>query len=153
MAHPFNPRYGLVVVPVTLQGPHREVTVQLALDTGATATVINRRSLQYVGSQVDKEGKPAEITTGSGIEIALEIRLNEIQALGKATYGFPVLCHTLPANATVDGVLGLDFLRGERLVIDFRAGLLALELMAYAHPDHWRRTGVSDCLAVGAAGA
>lgn len=127
MAYPFNPHYGLVVVPVTLRGPRREVAVQLALDTGATATVINRRSLQYVGSQVDREGTSAEITTGSGIETVLEIRLNEIKALGKAAYDFSVLCHTLPASATVDGVLGLDFLRGERLVIDFRAGLLALE--------------------------
>ena len=40
---------------------------------------------------------------------------------------FPVLCHDLPSTVTVDGVLGLDFLRGGRLKVDFRAGLLSLD--------------------------
>ena len=127
MSFPFNPHGGLIIVPVTLGGTHREVIVELALDTGATTTVINENALQYAGFQLDEEGRPAEITTGSGIESVLEVQLNSIHALGKMKTDFSILCHNLPPSATVDGVLGLDFLRGERLVIDFRAGHLVLE--------------------------
>lgn len=127
MSFPFNPRGGLIIVPATLCGPQREVIVELALDTGATTTVINQQALQYAGFELNEDGRPAEITTGSGIESVLEVRLDSIHALGKIEIDFATLCHNLPPSATVDGVLGLDFFRGERLVIDFRAGLLALE--------------------------
>ncbi len=127
MAVPFNPHGGLIIIPVTLGGPQREVIVELALDTGATTSVINQSALEYAGLELDEVGEPAEITTGSGIESVLEVRLGSIHALGKIEADFPILCHNLPPSATVDGVLGLDFLRGECLVIDFLAGLLALE--------------------------
>ncbi len=38
----------------------------------------------------------------------------------------PIVCHTLPSSAVIDGLLGLDFLRGQSLTIDFRNGLLTL---------------------------
>jgi hypothetical protein len=37
-----------------------------------------------------------------------------------------VLSHTLPSSATIDGLLGLDFLRGQMLSIDFRQALVSL---------------------------
>ena len=40
---------------------------------------------------------------------------------------FPIVCHTLPPSAAVDGVLGLDFFRGTRLVLDFRKGLVTVD--------------------------
>ncbi len=47
-------------------------------------------------------------------------------ALGRQRALFSVLVHTLPASPMIDGLLGLDFLRGEILTIDFRAGTLTL---------------------------
>ena len=40
---------------------------------------------------------------------------------------FPALSYTLPSSASVDGVLGLDFLRDRRLIVDFRASAITLE--------------------------
>lgn len=37
---------------------------------------------------------------------------------------FPMLCHTLPPSATVDGLLGLDFFRGERFILDLHKGII-----------------------------
>jgi hypothetical protein len=37
-----------------------------------------------------------------------------------------VLSHTLPPSATIDGLLGLDFLRGKKLTIDFRQADVSL---------------------------
>lgn len=67
------------------------------------------------------------MTTASGLEVAPMITLERLEALGRQRDHFPVLCHTLPVSAGVDGVLGLDFLRGHRLTVDFRIGLVTLE--------------------------
>jgi hypothetical protein len=36
------------------------------------------------------------------------------------------LGHTLPPSAGVDGLLGLDFFRGQVLTVDFHKGMIAL---------------------------
>jgi hypothetical protein len=38
-----------------------------------------------------------------------------------------VVCQDLPPGANVGGVLGLDFLRGSILTVNFRSGRLSLE--------------------------
>ena len=65
-----------------------------------------------------------QITTGSGVEFAPRIVIKKVEVLGRSLDNFPMLCHTLPPSATVDGLLGLDFFRGERLVLDFHAGFV-----------------------------
>ncbi|MFV1967158.1 MAG: hypothetical protein ACC628_17150, partial [Pirellulaceae bacterium] len=72
-----------------------------------------------------------EVTTGSGVEFAALVSVSKIVALGRQLTDFPVLAHTLPPSAGVDGVLGLDFLRGQLLRIDFLNGHLTL-----AEPSH-----------------
>ena len=49
-----------------------------------------------------------------------------IRALGQERTNFPLLGHTLPPSASIDGLLGLDFLRGQVLNIDFRQGTISL---------------------------
>jgi hypothetical protein len=51
------------------------------------------------------------------------MRLN---ALGKDRFNLLVTVHNLPHTVTVDGLLGLDFFRGQTLKIDFRTGLIDL---------------------------
>ena len=67
------------------------------------------------------------MTTGSGILEVPEVTVSKLDALGQTRENVPILAHTLPPTATVDGVLGLDFLRGHVLNIDFRLGRLTLE--------------------------
>ena len=67
------------------------------------------------------------VTTGSAVEFAPRILVESIEAIGRVRRDFPLLCHTLPPSATVDGLLGLDFLRGNRLVVDFRTGTIELD--------------------------
>ena len=66
------------------------------------------------------------VTTASGVEFAPRIWVESVRALGKVRRDFPLVCHTLPASAAVDGLLGLDFMRGKRLIIDFRTGIIDL---------------------------
>ena len=37
----FNPTHGLIVIPTRLYGDNNEMIVRLALDTGATSSVVN----------------------------------------------------------------------------------------------------------------
>lgn len=68
-----------------------------------------------------------QVTTGSSVEYVPRLVLSKITALGQERVNFPVLCHTLPPSAGIDGLLGLDFLRGQKLTIDFIQGQIKLE--------------------------
>ena len=63
---------------------------------------------------------------GGGVESVPRLILTRLTALGQHRFGFPVLSHPLPPEAGVDGLLGLDFLRGQLLTLDFRGGLITL---------------------------
>ena len=127
MTFSFDAGTGLIVVKARLSGHSTHTEVQLALDTGAIMTLVNRNTLEHLQYDPSLVPERVEMTTGSGIEFVPEITLTRIDALGHQHSDFPVLCHTLPPSATVDGVLGLDFLRGKRLVLDFRAGQITLD--------------------------
>jgi hypothetical protein len=47
-------------------------------------------------------------------------------ALGDVRTNFPALSHRFPPGIAHDGVLGLDFLRGNILTIDFVKGEITL---------------------------
>ena len=127
MSLSFNAGEGLILTETILDGPSGSGRVSLALDTGALMTVVNSQFLLDLGYDLSTPSDIVQITTGSGVEFVPEITIARIQALGHEHTSFPVLCHTLPPSATVDGVLGLDFLRDKRLVLDFRAGLITLD--------------------------
>lgn len=123
----FDPTEGLIVVPTRLWGPAGDTVVRLALDTGATRTVVSWDVVVLVGYDPAATAERVQMTTGSGVEFVPRVFLEKIEALGQERRDFPVLCHTLPPSATVDGVLGLDFFRGRRLSIDLRTGVVTVE--------------------------
>ena len=127
MSFSFDADEGAVVVQVRLWGPQGCTVVRLALDTGATATLVNWDVAVLLGYDPSVSPTREQITTGSGVEFAPEISIDRIEALGMERLRFPVLCHTLPPSAGVDGLLGLDFLRGQRVVLDFRAGTITVD--------------------------
>lgn len=126
MSYSFNPQQGLVIVQAKVTGPAAIAVLRLALDTGATKTLINTAPLVALGYDPALAPVRTQITTGSGVEFVPQISLDELDALGAVRQGFPILCHTLPPSATVDGLLGLDFLRAHTLTVDFKHGSIAL---------------------------
>jgi len=55
-----------------------------------------------------------------------KVELSRFSALRQQRRGFPVLAYDMPPEAGIDGVLGLDFFRGQSLNIDFRKGQIPL---------------------------
>ena len=126
MTFPFDPHQGLIVVQTELNGPSGRAMLRLALDTGATTTLVNAAMLVSVGYDPALTTERSEVTTGSGVEFAPIVEVSRIIAIGEERARLPILCHTLPPTAGVDGVLGLDFFRNQVLTIDFRRGHLIL---------------------------
>jgi predicted aspartyl protease len=126
MTFPFNPQQGLIIAGAELAGPSGTAVVQLALDTGATDTLINVGVLVALGYDPALSPHRVQITTGSGVEFVPRVTLSRLKALGQERLAFSVLAHTLPPSTGVDGLLGLDFLRGQILTLDFRAGQISV---------------------------
>jgi hypothetical protein len=88
--------------------------------------MINVAVLRSVGYDPSLATDFVQMMTGAGATTVPRIMLNRLSALGKHQIGLRVLAHDLPAATHVDGLLGLDFLRGQFLTIDFRAGAIGL---------------------------
>lgn len=126
MSFPFDGAQGLILVAVRLDGPIGARYLTLALDTGATSTLINVERLVALGYDPAASADRRRIVTGSGLEYVARLSVERIAALGMEMAGFPVVAHTLPPSAGVDGLLGLDFLRGTSLSLDFARGIVQL---------------------------
>ena len=126
MNYAFNPLRGLIVVQAKVFGPSGSIVLRLALDTGATRTMINVAPLTTIGYDLALALDRVQVTTGSGIEDVPRLLVTQFQALGQTRENFPVLAHTLPPSASIDGLLGLDFLHGQILTIDFLQGDISL---------------------------
>jgi predicted aspartyl protease len=126
MTYGFDPSQGLIIVPVRLFGPVGDMIVRLALDTGATSTLINSEIMILLGYDPATSPDRIQVTTGSGVELCPRVTVQRLEALGKSVNDFPILSHTLPPTSQVDGLLGLDFFRGFQISIDFRNGTITI---------------------------
>ena len=125
-AHSFTPKHGPVIVDAEASGPLGTTNLKLLLDTGATRSLIKLSALLFIGIDPDQPIRRVAMLTGSAIEHAPIVMLTRLGALGQQRVGFSVIAHTLPAGATVDGLLGLDFFRDQVLTIDFQAGQITV---------------------------
>jgi predicted aspartyl protease len=82
MSVPFVPQQGLVIVRAAIDGPSGRALLRLALDTGATATVINVGMLVALGYDPALVPSRIQVTTGSGVEFAARISLHRYRCLG-----------------------------------------------------------------------
>ena len=113
------------MIRTEIWGPLESHVFYLALDTGATESMVSAQLLAKIG--YDLSAQPlATIRTAGGIIQAPDITASRLESLGQTRVDFPLLAHDLSPKATVDGVLGLDFLRGHVLNLDFRLGKLSL---------------------------
>lgn len=123
----FKADYGLVSVRVKVGCTDREIILNLALDTGASGTIVSAKKLIEVGYDLDKPEDETYITTGSGLIFVPKFTIEKLTALGKEKDNFQIIAHDFPPTSSVDGVLGLDFLRENILTVDFVKGEIELK--------------------------
>jgi predicted aspartyl protease len=62
--------------------------------------------------------------TGSGIEYAPCVTVKSLIVGGEEIVNVGVLCHDLPAEAGIDGLLGLNFLKNFDFTVEYSSGRL-----------------------------
>lgn len=127
MSFAFDPNTGPIHVRVQISGPLGSANLRLVLDTGATMSLIRSAVLIGLRYEPDASKDRMRVAMGNGMEIVPRITLTRLSALGLHRIGMAVLAHPLPAEAGVDGLLGLDFLRGQILTLNLRDGQIALD--------------------------
>ena len=126
MSFTFDPNAGLVLVEAQVFSSSEDAMVLLALDTGANVSVISQQVLTSIGYDLLSANDYRPVLTANGVVNVPLITLDKFSALGQHKSDFSVLCHSLPATAGIDGVIGLDFLRNHVLTLDFTTGKLTL---------------------------
>jgi len=123
----FNSSAGPIIVPAKITGPDGDSVAHLALDTAATTTLIDKEILKLAGYDPNDLTQQVKMIGVDSEETVNVVTIEKLEALGVASELLSVVCHSLPAQAGVDGVLGLNFFRGRRLMIDFRLGIVSID--------------------------
>ncbi len=109
-----------MTVPVTVdgRGPYAFV-----IDTGADRTVISRELADSLGL---RPGDPVELNGTGGVDLTPTARIGEllVGARSLREVSAPTL---LASNLGAAGLLGIDSLRDQRMVMDFARNLMAVE--------------------------
>ena len=124
----FQPASNFILIPIKVIGIDSNSfrDFEVALDTGATTTSIPRYVASALGYNISKPKRIEEIVTGSDVEKAPIIEIKALTAIGQTIENIEVMCHDLPLEAYVEGVLGLNFLMNFDVHISFSKGTIEL---------------------------
>ena len=123
----FDPQLPVIAVDITLEsegGIKRRIRV--ALDTGATYTMIPWEIAEALGYKPEMSKEKVTLITASGVETAPLIKIKKIKFLGEGLDNVPVVCHDLPPKSYVTGLLGSSFLRHFKITIDYPKGIFEI---------------------------
>jgi predicted aspartyl protease len=109
-----------VVVPVTLNGV---LNAKLALDTGATITVVSRRIARSLA--LSPLGTSRVGTVGGIVNLPLA-RLGSLKVGEAEVQDLVVSIHDFSPDPRIEGLLGLDFLKNFHVSLDVKRNLLVL---------------------------
>ena len=124
----FNPSDESIVLRLQVGGvdPDTFRNVTVALDTGATITIIPSQVLIALGYDLLNPKERVQLLTASGTAFAKCINVRRLTVVGETIENIDVLCHDLPGNSSINGLLGLNFLRHFDVNISFSTGTIEL---------------------------
>lgn len=118
---------GIILVRrVTIAGPSGSIETDLVLDTGAMITILARPLVEAVGYDVDTTNSTQRIVTGNGVVNLPLVTIEKISVQDIRAENLRVCVHTIPEMAHFGGLLGLDFLKPFRTIIDMPGGTLEI---------------------------
>ena len=106
----FDSKSSIIVITPTLVGINgKRKKIDMALDTGATYTMIPWDIAEVLGHAPELSKERMELITASGVEKSPLITLNSLSILNKKANDVKTIVHDLPPKSYVDGLLGLSF--------------------------------------------
>jgi len=122
----FDKTAPVIVVRAKIKGPNFSLGTRLALDTGATFTILPWKIIRQLGLKIDPD-RLETTTTATTVETVPLVIVPKITFLSKSVRNTPCLVKDLPPESGVDGLLGLSFLHHFSLTINFKKGLLEID--------------------------
>lgn len=122
----------LLICAAIIKSKYGQRILRLAVDTGATSTIVRTEAVLEIGLKPSQSDESEVIVTANGVVSAPAVEVPLFGSLGIELHGFKILCHDLPAQSQIMGVLGLDFLDYFPPFEKFRAEILKIA------PQFWR---------------
>lgn len=127
MKLPLNKEEPIIILKVDLTGKLGKYTIDMALDTGATYSMIPWGVAEQLGYDPAGSSERVNITTATTTMKAPLITLDTMGIGKMIVKNVKVAVHDLPAKSRVDGLLGLSYLKHFDLSLRFKKGLLVIE--------------------------
>lgn len=127
----FNPNENLIYLLGKIHGPKGSRMVNLALDTGATTTLVSTDIIEALGYQTSTENK-TRLIMGGGVDYAPQVQVRKMVVAGQQVKNLTVTCFSLPQESGLDGLLGLNFLRYFDIEINYSNSTLILKPLPLA---------------------
>lgn len=118
--YPLSSEAGLLIVYARISGPRGSRLLRLALDTGATTTMIPPQAALAIGLRPARAVGFRETLTASGKEYVSLLAVPRVRLFERTFRHVVVACHELPSESPVDGLLGLDLLTQLKAILDLR---------------------------------
>jgi predicted aspartyl protease len=117
-------RYGnLLCLKASVRGLSGDPrVVRLLVDTGSSFTVLPIQILQDIGYSTEVASRSVSIMAAGGVLRSPVIDVLEFNCLGQQATEFSVVAMNLPFNPVFNGILGMDFMKRCRSVIDVEKG-------------------------------
>ena len=114
-----DPRKPIIPVDVLLEGPRGQQLIRMAVDTGATYTMAPTGAIRAIGYDPAASEDRIEFIAAGSIEYTPRVTILAAQAFGVRLTHVEMVCHDLPPQSPVRGLLGLNFLKHVSLHLDF----------------------------------
>jgi len=124
MKIPINKETYIIFLEAELISAFGRYKLNIALDTGATFTMIPWDIAERLGYDPTRSAERIIITTASSIEKAPLITVERMKVLNVEVANVKVVVHDLPPKSRVDGLLGLSFLKHFDINLYFKEGFL-----------------------------
>ena len=121
---PFQKRGAVVIVPATL---NEKAAARFVVDTGASYTMISQATARELEIDLEKKLPTIPFQTANGIIQAPLVNLSSIDVGGLQVKDLTAAVHDVFPDASISGLLGLNFLSNFRMDIDTQNGVLHLE--------------------------
>ncbi len=102
------------------------LVLRLLVDTGSSYTVLPRLILERLGCNLQQPRQTTTIVTASAIVKMPIVAVSWFNCLGVRKENFSVVAMDLPMGSFTNGLLGIDFLRAEKAIIDIFKGEISL---------------------------
>ena len=122
--YPLDRSQNLIFCKALIRKGRKKAWLDLALDTGASLTMVSYDAVRGLGIDPAKSSRNIDVTTGSGVILTPVVSIPIFRCLGQEIRNLEVICHDLPSEGIVDGLLGLNFLKHFNVYLKFLDGTM-----------------------------